>query len=424
MIMRSRFAMVLANVTLLASCPSSRDGGGGASQGNAPTVAAPPAPTPMPPALASAAPQPEADKIVPLVAGEALPPESLDGDGFGVELLFEARLLSSGGAALPAITAAQAATVGLLRVSIAGSRVRVRFGAHAFAIDEGYQLRYDRGHSGGVLMLPSGAYRVVPPGALRTVLGERRVDVMPLGPAQVVSLGPSTHLGRNTTRTRVTTAWGTVDLDQVAPPSSPRPLSKGDARPDASETGETLAGGEALCRALLELVAADRALGGSPCASGLIPVRAQLGYATGGGLLLEVTSMREGSIARADLAFPPAGAQLSTAPLPEGKPTFIAPETLLTLRPKGDIAGLELSNKTPLPRVALVDGVPIGVLAPNSERTLSLRVSKYSVEWRTPLGELVERGIEVDVPGRATVSQWVPAPLSSASPMASARNGP
>jgi hypothetical protein len=406
-----RFAVL---ALLLCACPTSRDGGGGAPQGSGPALSAAPVPAP-PPVLASAAPQPEADKIVPLVAGEMLSADAFEGDGFGVELLFETRLLP--GSPLPA------APHGVLRVAISGSRARIRFGVHAFAIDENYELRYDRARSGGILVMPS-AYRIVPPGALRTLLAERRMDVMPLAPAQITSLGASTHLGRATTRTRVTTAWGTIDLDQVAPMPSPKPAPKGDARSDAGEGGETPQGGEALCRALVELIAADRALGGAPCAAAMIPVRAQIGFATGGGLLLEGTSLREGAVTRSEVAFPPPGLSLSTAPLPDPHLSFIGNEALLSLRPKGDVATLELSNKTPLPRVAMLDGVVMGIMLPNSDRSLSLRASRYALEWRTPLGELIEKIVDVDVPGKATVTQWVPPPLSSASPIASARNGP
>ncbi len=380
--------------------------------------------------MASAAPQPEADKIVPLAPGEALTADVGEGDSFGVELLFELRLLRAPAApthlgALPAmVTAAQSAHAGVIRASVAGSRARMRFGAHAFAIDEGYELRGDRGRGGAILVLPGNAYRVVPNGALRSLLNDRRVDVMPLAASQVAQLGASTHLGRATVRTRISTAWGTLDLDQIAPPGAPRAAPRSDARSDAGETGEALDGGEALCRTLLELIASNRALGGAPCAEAMIPVRAEIGYATGGGLLLEVTSLREGTIARSDVAFPPPSSFASRAPVPDGKFAFATGDALLTLRAKGDPASLELSNKTPTPKLAVIDGVSLGVLAGGAERAVALRASRYVIEWRTPLGEIVERAAEVDVPGKASVAQWVPPPLSSASPIASARNGP
>lgn len=413
----------LSLVLLLCACPSSRIGEGGAPQGTTPTVSAAPAPAPMPSLFASATPQPEAEKIVPLVAGEALANDNAEGDTFGVELLFETRFLQAP-ATSPAVTAARATSVGVLRVAIAGARTRVRLGPHAFALDEGYELRYHRARSGGIVVLPNGAYRVVPPGALRTLLAERRVDVMPLGPAVVTSLGTSTHLGRATTRWRVTTAWGTIDLDQIAAPTPLKSAPKGDAKSDAGESSDAIDGGDALCRALLELITADRALGGAPCASSSIPVRAEIGFASGGGILLEVTSIRDGVVPRMEVAFPPSNGQVSVAPLADGKYAFVTNEALASLRPKGDVVALDLSNKTPLPRVALIDGVPIGVLAPNSDRSLSLRASRYVLEWRTALGEIVEKAVEVDAPGKAVAAQWVPPPLSSASPIASARNGP
>jgi hypothetical protein len=175
---------------------------------------------------------------------------------------------------------------------------------------------------------------------------------------------------------------------------------------------------------LLELVAADRALGGGPCSESLVPVRAEIAWLAGGGVLIEATSLREGMLARADLAFPQPGSRLVTTPLGDVRDDAFGGDALLAIRSKGEPSSLELANKSPQPRVAIIDGVPVITLAPGAERTISLRAGKYVLEWRTPLGERVERPSELDVPGKASANQWVPAPPSSASPIASVRNGP
>ncbi len=436
--MFSRSAALILAVALSA-CPSSRDSGsGGTTPGTASAVAAAPAPALHPSAnvLASATPQPEADQVVPLLAGEPLPNDSptAEPESPGAELLFEVRPRSAPGipvhlgAVTPAVTSAQNAVAGVLRVSVGNGRARVRIGPRAFALDEGWELRGDRRRGGFILLFGSNQYRVVPSGALRTLLSERRVDVMPLGPTHLARLADGSHLGRSTTRTRVTTAWGALDLDQmtVTPPSKTASGPRSDARVDALEleNSATESGGEPLCRLFLELIGADRALGGAPCSPSLIPLRADVSFAVGGGISIDATSVREGAIPRADLAFPPATAQLSSNQLPDAKFAAIGNDVLLSLRAKGEPVTLEIANKSPSPRWVFVDGVAVALFPSNVERALTVRSSRYVVEWRTPLGEIVERASEVNAPGRASVSQWIAPPLSSASPIASARNGP
>lgn len=425
---------------VLCGCPSTREGGSGepaATTTSTKTVTVPPA-VPSASVLASATVAPVDDKIVPLIAGEALPPDaSGEGEAYGVELLFELRHRNVPpppvhlGANANAIANAQNASVGVMRVTLGSGRARTRFGARAFAMDDGWELRADRRRGGAIILFSQAgapSYRVVPTGALRPLLAERRIDVVPLGPTHLASLGDAPpHFGRPVTRTRVTTAWGSLDLDQIVAQPSQKTVtaSKADARPDTDAEQQGLEGaGEAFCRSLLELVAADRAASGQPCAASMIPVRADISYVHGGGLLIDATSMRDGPIARADLAFPPPLARSSIAAFGEPKFPMASSESLLAIRGKGESVSLDLVDKSPAPRVALIDGVPAYLLPAGGDARVSLHAGRYVVEWRTPLGEIVERAIELDAPGRATVNQWVPSPLSSASPIASARNGP
>lgn len=434
---------LLSLLLLLGGCPSTREGSSGppaaASSSQVATAPSPPL-SPSASVLASATVAPVDERIVPLVAGESLAADPLiDGEVYGIELLFELRQRGLPGAPThlganaAAILAAQNASSGVLRATLGGGRMRLRFGARAFAMDEGWELRADRRRGGALLLLPQQTglgYRVVPTGALRPLLSERRIDVVPLGPTLLAkSTDAEPRFGRPVTRTRVTTAWGFLDLDQIeassAPPSPKPSANKGDARADAESEQQTLDGaGEALCRALLELVAADRAASGLPCAMGFVPVRAEIGFTHGGGLVLEGTSLRDGPIARSELTFPPPSARFTGAPLGDAKRALTSPEALLAIRTKGESTSLDLVDKSPSPRVAVIDGVPAWLLPAGGDARVSLHSGRYVIEWRTPLGEIVERATEIDAPGRATVVQWVPSPLSSASPMASVRNGP
>jgi hypothetical protein len=419
----------------LVGCPGSREGGGGGADAGAATSAAVPVPTVAPSSLAGATAAGEETKVVPLRPDEPIAADlNVEGEVFGLEVLFEIHLKNlpapppTFGAVQTAIATAQTATVGSLRASLGAGRVRAPAGRHAFALSDGWELRADRGHGGALLFLDPTSYRVVQAGATRALFSERRLDVSALGPARILDEAPGSHLARATTRTSITTTYGTLKLDQITAPvgTPPRSSPSRDAKADGGELAEAgLDGaGVPLCRLLLELVAADRALGGAPCAASLVPVRAEIAWSSGGGLVIEATSLREGTLSRADLAFPPSVAHLATTALGDVHDDPLGPDALLALRGKGEPGPLDLSNKSPQPRVAAIDGIPAVVLPPSSERTLTLRTGKYVLEWRSPLGEKVDRTLEIDVPGKTASVQWVPAPPSSASPIASVRNGP
>jgi hypothetical protein len=269
---------------------------------------------------------------------------------------------------------------------------------------------------------------VLPAGSLRAFLNEGRADVVPLAPARVVVSEASTRLGRKTERATVTTAYGVLELDQIVAPASLRPAPTGDARPpgDAGGTALSLDGaGEPLCRLLLELVAADRVASGEPCRADRVPVFADVAYATGGGLTFEATSLHERSVPRWEITFPPTGAPLSPAlsPAPAAH-LLIADDALVAVRARGEIAQLVLQNDAGAPRVAVVDGIAAAIIPPGMQATLSVRAGTYLLEWRTPIGELVERSMEVTAPGRATAAQLSPTLPEIAAAIPSARIGP
>ncbi|MGZ3419133.1 MAG: hypothetical protein ACXVEE_14775 [Polyangiales bacterium] len=425
--------------TLMLGCPGTREGSGGGSEAGSASSLPPAFPAVAPSSLpgATAASADEA-KSVALRAGEPIAADMAptEGEVFGLEVLFEVRLKGLAppptplGAVPTAIATAQTATVGTLRASIGAGRFRARAGRRAFALADGWELRADRRH-GGMLVVLGGepiSYRVVQAGATRALFSERRLDVSPLGPARIAEEAPGSHLARSTTRTSITTTYGTLLLDQIAAPTAPlRPVvSTKDAKAETGELSEAGfdGAGVPLCRLLLELVAADRALGGVPCADGLVPVRAEIAWSAGGGVVIEATSLREGTLSRAELAFPPSGARLSTAALGEVQDDPFGGDALLAIRSKGEAGALELSNKSPQPRIATIDGIPVVTIPPGGDRKITLRTGKYVLEWRSPLGERAERTVEIDVPGKSSSIQWVPAPPSSASPIASVRNGP
>jgi len=423
--MKLGFAFALALAAALLGCPSQREGPGNGGDAGPPTPAMLPSSTvalPTEPVRADFE-EPVAPALLPGVALQQ-DSEGSEGEAWGVELTMEVRPRFANGAT--------ARSIGVLRVLLADGRVRIRFGPHAFGLGDGTELRAVRWRAGAMLLVhgtPS-TYRIVPPGALRPLLNERRIDVIPLAPSRVGTSEAITRQGRSGEAATVTTSYGVLRLEQIVAPVPPRSMGPAhnkpttDAATEAKVTGVDGAG-EPLCRAILELVAADRALGGRPCSPDHIPIAAEISFGQGGGLVFETTSIREGPIARVDLAFPPVDTKLASSPLAFEEPrTLLDTEALLGLHPKGDPSTLDLSSHAGQLRIALLDGVPVLCLAPGQARALTVRAGRYSLEWRTPLGEVFDRAFEIDAPGRFVSGQPSPPSLPSASPMASARTGP
>lgn len=368
-----------------------------------------------------------------------------------------------------------------LRATLAHGRARLDFGGHALGLEERTQLRAAREKLGFLVVPPASldretaaalGYRVVPPGALRPYVLDRRIDVLPLVPTQVSEPIEATRAGRAVTRVSVKTAYGSLELDQIVAPQPTGSAARkaepiGDAGAvDAAVTGDAIVvdvvaasapstsgggatleagiaidppkrarglegAGESLCRFFVELVGADRALTGAPCAADRVPIHAELTFAGAdrGGLRFSLRDLREREGTALEVAFPPRGAHLLAAPA--GPPTsaslWVDAAALLAIHPRGDAVELVLVNRASQPRVVSLDDLAIAWIPPAIERSIGVRAGRYRVEWRTPLGEIVDRAVDVDAPGRATSSpQFIAAASSSSStaPIASARNGP
>ena len=87
---------------------------------------------------------------------------------------------------LAGLEAARKLTAPRMTIDLASvGRMRVIFESRALPLGEESEIRSRSDRYGHVLVWPNGSrYRVLPPGAVRTVLGERRVDAIPLVRAQ------------------------------------------------------------------------------------------------------------------------------------------------------------------------------------------------------------------------------------------------
>lgn len=285
------------------------------------------------------------------------------------------------------------------RLAIDASQTRARFvPSGGFVLPQGTELRARVDRYGYVLLAPGeDAYRVAEPGALRALLGERRLDVAPLSPAEVTSAGEGARrLNLRTRRVEVSTRAAKATLELAT----------------FRDAGD---GGALVCRLLLDLMSAPPAT--AACASDEIPLHAELRWTTQGALAFDVTSIvRRLDLPAGELAAPPSTATFSAAPLPGSwGEALLGKAELAALRsapvelppPQGRDAqapppesGLVLVNSSDELRVAWLDGVPVAWVAAGGRVPLpSLQRGRYVLQWRTFLGDAWEPPETVNVPG-------------------------
>jgi hypothetical protein len=298
-----------------------------------------------------------------------------------------------------AIDAARRKTEAHMVVDTSLSRARFVLSS-GFVLPAGTELRARSDRYGHVLLWPGeDTYRVAEPGAMRALLGERRLDVAPVSPVETGSSGEGARrLNRSTRRVELSTRAAKATFEIAA----------------FQNAGD---GGGLVCRMLLDLMGGPPAA--SPCASDEIPLHAELRWTTEGSLVFDVVGIASRKdLAAQDLAAPPA-----TASFVRGAPPVLPGEAMVS---KGDLAamrngpievpvargadaqapaadsGLILSNASDGLRVAWLDGVPVAWVAPGGSVVLpSLLHGRYGLQWRSFLGDAWEPPQTVVVPGRA-----------------------
>jgi len=285
------------------------------------------------------------------------------------------------------------------RVAIETSQTRARFVlSGGFVLPQGTELRARTDRYGHVVVWPGEAsYRVAEPGALRSLLGERRLDVAPLSPATVTSAGEGgRRVNLRTRRVEVSTraARATLELATVR---------------DAGD------GGVLICRMLLDLMSAPPST--RACGPDDVPVHAELRWTTQGSLLFDVLSIgRRVDLQPADLAAPPAAFAFTAAPPPpatgesllsradlaafRSAPIDVPPPVVHDAQESPVEAGLLLLNSSDELRVGWLDGVAVAWVAPGGREWLpSLLRGRYVLQWRTFLGDSWGAPRTVAVPG-------------------------
>lgn len=426
----ARSAIFTALVLLLAGCeaPQKTPPAGTADAGASPNASILPAPLTAedPPELPDAGVAPDApygllaDSTGRLILPEAgaPPPEVLRGDlpltpetplmkdlaGVSLEAAFRLRDVSAApkGAevAQDGIKTAAGLTAPKLKIDLSESgRMRIVFVSRAMPLPMHSEVRARLDRYGHVVLWPNATdYRVVPPGAMRTVLGERRVDVTPLSNGTTKLLGDGKRLGLATRKVEVLSALGSVKLE----------LGK------TNDVGE---GGALLCRTLVEIVGVDPRT--PVCVANEVPLSATYAWQDGGGTELEVTSLsKRTDLATNDMLVPPPGAGYKPSGLPQSPAgVFLsrdevaafrsAPLTLPPLEdPRAPGEGFVAVNETDTLAYFLLDGVPVVAVPPSEQRYVIGTVrGRYVVQWRTFLGDRIGPAKTVELPARLTFGE-------------------
>jgi hypothetical protein len=288
------------------------------------------------------------------------------------------------------LDAARKKTESVFTVELGAQRMRITL-EDGFLIPPESEIRSRIDRTGHLVFVPVDAsYRVVPPSALRALVGERRFDVVPLPAADVNQAGEGTRrFGQKTRRVRVETRGARADMEL---------LRIADAVDSASLA----------CRFVLEV------MGASPmtpaCSPDEIPTRAEIHWAKRGGVVLEIaTTPHKVELSPAALLAPPAYTPFSAAPLGGREAmVWLSDKELAAFRTApvepqkrgSDPEGLAVVNNTDELRVLWLDGVMVAWVAAGARVQINgLLHGHYQAELRPFLCDGAEPAETVTVPG-------------------------
>lgn len=362
--------------------------------------------------LASAAPVPiSAEAGPPPVAmrGDlALPPDTVPKDVAGYTLQAALRVsdapppFKGPEVSVAALEAARRKTEPRVAIDLAPGHARIVLSSHGFALPEDTELRARADRYGFVVLLPGvPGYRVAAPGALRALLGERRIDVAPLSPVEVTARGEGARrLGYRTRRVEAVNRVATASFELA------RVTDAGD-------------GGVLVCRALLDLMNAPPAT--SLCGLDEVPLHVELRWSTRGAIVFDAFGLarRTEALAPQQLAAPPAGTAFAPPFIPSlGSGLLVtlaelgafrtapseAPPSAPPARASDPQSGLVIANSTDELRFLWLDGTPVAWVAPGARDAIpTLLHGRYSAQWRTFLGDSIDVAQMVTVPGTTDV---------------------
>ncbi len=371
---------------------------GGAAVAEAGARATPADSASRPSLLDASSPQPQPESMLP---STPLPAESIpfqaNAAGVTVDAAFRWRDIPPPPRA-PEVSAdglreAQRLTALSLKIDLTeAGRMRAELTGAAFPLPAHSEIRARTDRYGNLLVWPNGGgYRVIPPGALRPLLGERRIDVTPLSPGSARAQGEGRRLGFPVRKVEIGSSVATVRLELGKVP----------------ESGE---GGALLCRALVELGGVDPRT--PTCMAGEVPLAAAYTWQEGGGTAFEVSAIvKRTDLSASALLVPPPSLALVPTGLP-GVPhgIFLAREALAAFRtapltlpavrdPLVPGEGFVAVNHSDRVMYLLLDGVPtVAVPAFGEQYVIGPLRGRYLSQWRSFLGEKVAPAQPIEIP--------------------------
>jgi hypothetical protein len=287
-----------------------------------------------------------------------------------------------------------------IAIDLTAARARFVFSG-PFVVPSGTELRARVDRYGHLLVWAGeSTYRVLEAGALRALLGERRLDVAPLATAEVRAPAEGPHrLGLRTRRVDLSTRAAKASLEVAT----------------VTGAGD---GGTLVCRFLLDLMGAAPST--RACGSDEVPLHAELRWTTRGTLVFDVASIqRRTDLAPQDLSAPPSTLEFTVGPPPPVGADVVAARAELAAFRTAPVdvpwtaardaqpppeSGLVLVNSSDELRFAWIDGVPAAWVAPGARLALPWMVrGRYAMQWRTFLGDGWEPADVVVAPGVSEV---------------------
>lgn len=268
-----------------------------------------------------------------------------------------------------------------------GERVAMNVTGPRLLVPAGVEVRAQSEHRGYALV-DTTERRVAeaPEGILRSLVGEGRVDVSPLRAPE--------------------------NLETLARPSVPGGTRKVALATKSATLTITLAShldgarwGAAITAIFAEL--AGIAVGTAWVGDGEWPSTAEVRWTNGRTLRFALAKKAARVVEANEVVAVPPSFRRERAPLPAPSArAFLGPQDLGQLRgapsegPTGEGTTLWLVNRELSPRLALVEGVPVGWVAGNQSLAVEgLRAGRYAVRWVSPLGELDSGDSVATAPG-------------------------
>lgn len=329
----------------------------------------------------------------------------LSGTGAGFEFVFEFLLPEVRRAGQPLGSPLERAhaswRVSLLPDTAERSALqRIVWEGALFLLPEQTELRSSLEKQGWVLVWPDErSYRVVPRGALSTVLEERRVDRMPLFEGRRSTVSQSAADSSHQVVRRWETSVGSVEM-------SLQPL------PEAGSS--TLL----FCETLLELLRMNRAR--AHCEAGELPVEVRYQWATGGelrGVVREPVRRVEGELRLFQIPPPMPIFKPGELPPVEADPWMDA--ELNELWPARGPALLEWKNTKDFPLLVLVEGWPLTYLDAGRSKVfpaprggLRYVARDFLGQFSLP-GSVVTAPVQIHLGAVPEVQAVAPAPVQS-----------